>query len=202
MYNLGLFIVKYNLFQHYIMLEKIFWIRHGESVANTHTYLHSLIFDPKLTYVGTKQMLTAAAELVNEDIEILICSPLKRSIESGQIIQRYITASGKIKPNIIICNSIKESGLGLDNITFSKSDTIVNNVLNIAPFSGYNKFIDLLENLKKKHKKIAIVGHQKINKQYIHNLSLNECKPMNNGAIVKMELLPDKTYTVENYLKT
>jgi broad specificity phosphatase PhoE len=183
-------------------MEKIFWIRHGESVANTYTYLHCLIFDPELTNFGIKQMLKVAAELVNEDIEILICSPLKRSIESGQIIQRYITASGKIKPNIIICNSIKESGLGLDNIAFSKSDTILNNVLNIAPFSVYHKFVDLLENLKQKHKKIAIVGHQKINSQYIHNITSKQCKPMNNGEIVKMELMPDKTYSVENYLKT
>jgi broad specificity phosphatase PhoE len=184
------------------MLEKIFWIRHGESVANTYTYLHSLVFDPELTYVGIKQMLKVAAELANEDIEILICSPLKRSIESGQIIQSYLKSSGKNKPIIIISNSLKESGLGLDNITFSKSDTILNNILNIVPFSFYDKFVDLLENLKKKHKKIAIVGHQKINNQFIQNLSLKKCKPMNNGEILKMELLHDKTFIVENYLKT
>ena len=153
------------------MLEKIFWIRHGESRANTYTYLHSLVFDPELTYVGKKQMFKVASELANEDIELLICSPLKRSIESGEIIQRYLIASGKIKPNIIICNSLKESGLGLDNITFSKSNTILNNVLNIVPFSFYHKFVDLLENLKNKHKKIAIIGHQKINSKYIYILN-------------------------------
>ena len=184
------------------MVEKIFWIRHGESVANTHTYLHSLILDPELTYIGIKQMLKVATELANEDIEILVCSPLKRSIESGQIIQSYLKSSGKNKPKIIICNSIKESGLGLDNITFCKSDTILNTLLNVVPFSFYPKFVDLLENLKKTHKKIAIVGHQKINGQYIYNLSSNEIKPMKNGEIITTGLLPNGKYIVENYLKT
>ena len=179
---------------------QVFWIRHGQSVANTFNYLHSFVLDPDLTSLGRKQMLQVAKLMANENIEILICSPLKRSLESAQIIKTYIKTVGKNEPSIIISNSIKESGLGLDNIALQETDSLLNKIINFSPFSFYNKFYCLLESLLKNYKKIAVIGHQNVNSKYIYNLTNLQPEPMNNGEIIKMNVYP--TYsTVENYLK-
>ena len=180
---------------------EIFWIRHGQSVANTFNYLHSLVLDPDLTNLGRKQMLEVAKKLINENIEIIICSPLKRSLESGQIIKSYIETISKISPKLYITNTIKESGLGLDNIALHETDSIINKILNFSPFSFYSSFYKLLESLMIDNKKIMIIGHQHINSKYINLLTNISITPMANGEIIKMNVNQNKEYSLEKYLK-
>lgn len=183
------------------MKVEIFWIRHGESVANTFNYLHSLVLDPGLTNLGRKQMLEVGKKLINENIEIIICSPLKRSIESGQIIKSYIETISKISPKLYITNTIKESGLGLDNIALHETDSIINKIKNFSPFSFYNSFYKLLESFIKHNKKIIIIGHQHVNSKYINLLTNISITPMSNGEIIKMNVNQNKEYSLEKYLK-
>jgi len=183
------------------MEAEIFWIRHGESVANTFNYLHSLVLDPGLTNLGKKQMLDLAKNIVNENIEIIICSPLQRSIESGQIIKSYIETIHKSSPKICVSNTIKESGLGLDNIALYKTDNIINKLINFSPFSFYHSFYQLLENVMKENKKILIIGHQNVNSKYIQLLTSITIEPMKNGDIIKINVNKNKEYILEKILK-
>jgi broad specificity phosphatase PhoE len=182
------------------MEREIFWVRHGESVANTFNYFHSLIIDPELTNLGKKQMLEVAKKIVNNNIEIMVCSPLKRSIQSCQIIQNYIETITEKPITIYITNSIKESGLGLDNIALHKTDSFINKLMNFSPFSFYSTFYELLKSLMKYDKKIAIIGHQHVNTKFIRLLSNIQIEPMKNGEIIKMNI-KNTQYILENYLK-
>ncbi len=180
---------------------EVFWIRHGQSVANTFYYLHSFIIDPDLTSLGRKQMLEVAKLLASENIDYIICSPLKRSIESGQIIKSYMKIIGKCEPVIVITSSIKESGLGLDNISLQPTDSIITKIINISPFCFYGIFYDLLRSLLKNNKKIAIIGHQHVNSKFIYELSNTNIIPMKNGEIIKMSFINNGlSVFLQNYL--
>jgi len=183
------------------MESEIFWIRHGESVANTFNYLHSLVLDPDLTNLGRKQMLEVAKNILSENIEIIICSPLKRSVESAYIIKSYIETLSNNSPKLYISSSIKESGLGLDNMALYKNDTIMNKIINILPFSFYNSFYQLIESIMKHHKKIMIIGHQNVNTKFIQLLTNITIEPMKNGDIIKINVARNKEYSLEKYLK-
>tara|TARA_B100001094_G_scaffold284706_1_gene298374 strand:- start:1906 stop:2331 length:426 start_codon:yes stop_codon:yes gene_type:complete len=122
----------------------IYYIRHGESIANVHTYTHWSLLDPELTEKGKIQCYETKQLLKNVNFEIIICSPLKRSIQSASL----------LFPNrIIYCfPEVSEIGFGLDNFS------------NYEPF-GFPYVIMMKEPLdyllnNSYNKNIAIISHE------------------------------------------
>ena len=66
----------------------IFLMRHGVTIWNEkgitqgHTQNH-------LSKTGIKETILAAEKLENEKIDIIICSPLKRALQTAEIINKY-----------------------------------------------------------------------------------------------------------------
>ena len=186
------------------MINTIYWIRHGQSVANTHKFLHPIYLDPPLTELGQEQMSNVGRALFDEDIEIIICSPLIRSIESAKIIQSYIKFHGKNCPKLVMLPSLCEKGIGLDNVSIhsllycKKPITFIQNVFKVSQFKIFEqKLIEIAGT----YKKIAIVGHENINNEYIKKLADQEIPSMKNGEIVKLTMSDNKIVALENYLR-
>jgi phosphoserine phosphatase len=64
-------------------MTKIIAVRHAESIANTQGIYQGQTYDTGLSSLGKKQAKALAARLLNEKIDKLICSPLKRTIQTA-----------------------------------------------------------------------------------------------------------------------
>lgn len=186
------------------MINTIYWIRHGQSVANTHKYLHPIYLDPPLTELGQSQILDASHALNASDVDIILCSPLIRSIESGKIIQGYLKCHTEKHPKLIILNSLVEKGIGLDNIAVhslincTKPTNLINRIMGKSP---YKSFLEELREICKKYRNIVIVGHENINNEYIRKLCNIDITPMKNGEIIMLTMSNFRIVSVENYLR-
>lgn len=185
------------------MINTIYWIRHGESVANTYKYLHSMILDPILKPNGQDQIICASKSILDCNIQLILCSPLIRSIESGKIIKNYLQSHCDNQPlDFIIDSTILEGGLGLDNMPINNIICYSKNIGQVIPFiSQYGRFRKNLNKYCRKYTNIAIVGHQKTNSEFIKKMTNQTILPMKNGEIVKMTLYDGKVTCLENYLR-
>jgi broad specificity phosphatase PhoE len=88
---------------------KIVLIRHGESEANVAGLLSSKPSDPYgLTNLGVEQV-KHAAELITENIDMAYVSPLKRTLQTADIVIDRL----KDKPVVRVDNRIKEIDYGI-----------------------------------------------------------------------------------------
>lgn len=185
----------------YIMKKEVYWIRHGESTANISAYLHMLYLNPDLSQKGTGQMVSCGDRLFDKDIQIILCSPLKRSIESANIIKKQIISKGRNPPIIQIIDTLKESGIGLDNIFFNNQDgSFLTDIRRIIPTNFFYFFKKDFDEYVSKYNKILIVGHHNVNKSYINKLTDMDIS-MNNGDIYILHIDNDKIVSLEDYSK-
>lgn len=70
-------------------MRKLFLIRHGESQWNVLRKIQGQK-DTNLTELGEKQALSLAKKLLNEDIDTIVTSDLKRAYNTGKIISDFI----------------------------------------------------------------------------------------------------------------
>ena len=70
----------------------IYFVRHGETESNVRGVFAGQKDDSILTPKGRDQALTTAKEIKNKDIKIdrVICSPLKRTVETANIIAKEV----------------------------------------------------------------------------------------------------------------
>ena len=183
------------------MKKEIYWIRHGESTANIDEYLHMLHYNPELSQKGIGQMVSCGDRLFDKDIEIILCSPLKRSIESANLIKKQIISKGCKPPIIQIIDTLKESGIGLDNICLhNKDSSLLSNIVRIIPTNFFYFFKKDFDQYISQYNKILIVGHHNVNKSYIKKLTDIEIS-MNNGDIYIIHIQTDKIISLEDYSK-
>lgn len=183
-------------------ITRLYWSRHSESVANTHEYLHSLCIDPELTNNGKKCSLQFANKLITKNIHIdyIICSPLKRSIETGKIIKNAFSINRLNSPKIHVIPYIKEQGFGLDNIptrheyySYTKLKT---KLMAFTPFSQYNEFIKSLKNYE--GLSILIIGHKNTNIDYIQRLTNIKLDRFNNNECYRIIFENMNFKTIQN----
>lgn len=185
----------------YIMKKKVYWIRHGESTANIDEYLHMLYYNPELSQKGKGQMASCGDRLFDKDIQVILCSPLKRSIESANIIKKQIISKGRNPPIIHIIDSIKESGIGLDNICLNnQNSSLLSDIVRIIPTNFFYFFKKDFDEYISQYNNILIVGHHNVNKSYIKKLTDIEIS-MNNGDIYILNIESDKITSLEDYSK-
>jgi broad specificity phosphatase PhoE len=71
-------------------MPRIYYVRHGENIANiTREFSHKKV-DYSLTEKGTKQAEATAGALEEKRICSIYCSPLKRAIETADVIGKRL----------------------------------------------------------------------------------------------------------------
>lgn len=85
-------------------MTNLYIIRHGESVANVEGRYQGQTYDTDLSQLGIKQSQAVAEELSLENIEQIICSPLKRTLQTAQIIGKHLDLSIQTDARIIEIN--------------------------------------------------------------------------------------------------
>src|SRR5436309_1380376 len=68
------------------LMKKIYFVRHGESEANSLGLSAGSEFDTPLTNFGREQARKAGQELKDKKIELIIASPMERTVETATII--------------------------------------------------------------------------------------------------------------------
>ena len=165
----------------------IFWIRHGLSCANIHTYFHALKFDPQLTFDGI-ECSESAKNYIPKNLDFVFASGLKRAIETAL---SMFGSSLKKNQKIVSVPFISEQGFGYDNMIsktqvlenyfkpiMDKLDLRIHKIskdMNKADLKEFFRFLMLFLTLKSKELnktnfRIAIVTHSHFMK---HN---NICK--------------------------
>lgn len=137
--------------------------RHGQTDWNLQRKLQGRA-DIELNHTGIEQAKIAKEELVNEKIDLIICSPLKRARQTADIINE-----GRNIP-IIIDERISERDFGefegMSTMDFDfnafwsyKQNNKYNKAENIRMF--FKRVYDFLDDIKEKYKgkKILIVSH-------------------------------------------
>ncbi len=86
---------------------KLFFVRHGESVANANNIVSPL--NTPLTNNGMEQSQTIGRALIDKKATMIVCSPLLRSRQTAGIIANILKISTK---DIRIINELQERYLG------------------------------------------------------------------------------------------
>lgn len=85
-------------------MAKIIAVRHAESIANTKGIYQGQTYDTPLSSLGKKQALALAKELKNYKIDKIVASPLKRTMQTAQIISSKIGLSLQKEKAVIETN--------------------------------------------------------------------------------------------------
>lgn len=142
---------------------KITFVRHGETNWNLEGRLQGQTDIPKLTEKGLKQIELAGKKLKENEYDVIICSPLERTIQTAK----------QIKPNsnMIFDDRLKERSYGNLEGHYSSEKTYDINLLwdyninysdnNVETVKDFFKriysFLDEL--IKKDYKSVLLVSH-------------------------------------------
>lgn len=143
------------------MKRKIFFVRHGESVANTKGIFAGQRDNSPLTEKGREQAKQAAIDLLRKKLKLkkIIVSPLIRAYETAQIIIRHASLQNV---EIIVEKRIAEYDMG--SLTGTPYRKITSKELVVAENAeDPQKFMDrvhsLLEEIINTNETILIVSH-------------------------------------------
>lgn len=101
---------------------KLILARHGETDHNRERVVQSLE-KPELTALGVKQARALANYLEHEGIEVMFCSPSKRTMQTMQIIREAINLPADVEPLIVERNAGVWEGRHVDDmIAFRESE--------------------------------------------------------------------------------
>lgn len=97
-------------------MTKIILLRHGQSIGNLEGYFQGQI-DAELSDIGKKQAELAAKRLQNENIDIIISSPLQRTYYTAVYVNKYHNVPIVINKDIIEINAGCWSGKYINDIS-------------------------------------------------------------------------------------
>lgn len=118
-------------------MQHLYFIRHGESVLNSQG-IFSGRTDTPLTPTGRQQIAKTGQTLKDKNINLIVTSPMKRTIETAQIIANIINYP---KDSIVINNLFSERNYGPYEGT--------KYIPNIGDLEGIEKIEDLILRAKK-----------------------------------------------------
>ena len=198
---------------------KIYLIRHGESLANLGLVSADFSMDNQntLSKKGEDQIRAIIPAFQNCNIVRIFSSPMKRAVESAEILQ-----SGLVnKPKIIIDNHLKEIDYGI--FTDDRNNPEMQNIAKqqiagdqeIRFGDGENireileRFLDFLIDTYKENQndKIIILSHGRllsIVSKKIEELCQKKIKKSKivNASIIEVELNNDEINILKTYLNT
>ena len=147
---------------------KLYVIRHGQTKCNKENKYNCRL-DEDINEIGIKQAEEASKIVKNLDIDLIICSTLKRAMKTAQIVNE------DKKCEIIYDKALEERGYG--NLEGKTNNEIVEHLKNREDFNNYNlnlqreniepvrdvcdRVWNLLDKIKEKYsdKKILLVTH-------------------------------------------
>ncbi len=138
----------------------IYFVRHGESEANVVGLFAGQKEDSVLTEKGREQALVTAQEIKKvHSIDRIISSPLKRALETAQIIAKEL---GINPEDIIIEKQITEYDMGsLTGTPFHKISSLLLTTAENAedPESFKERVISFVKSLQNSNETILLVSH-------------------------------------------
>ena len=198
---------------------KIYLIRHGESLANLGLVSADFSMDNQnsLSKKGEEQIRAIIPDFQNCNIMQIFSSPMKRAVESAEILQ-----SGLInKPKIIIDGSLKEIDYGI--FTDDRDNPEMQNIAKkqIAGdqeirFGGGENIREILERFlgflvdtykENQNNEIIVFSHGRLLSivgkkiEDICQKKIKESK-IENASIIEVELNNDEINILETYLNT
>lgn len=90
-------------------MKTVYFVRHAQSQANVDGLMAGSEFETPLTKDGENQAKEAGEYLKNKGIEVIVCSPMKRTVKTAQIIAKEIGYDAK---KIVTNPLLTERGLG------------------------------------------------------------------------------------------
>jgi len=139
----------------------IYFVRHGESEANTRHVFAGQKDDSMLTNKGREQALATAQEIIKEGLKIdkIYSSPLKRASETAKIIAKGLNFENS---NIIIDKHIIEYDMG--SLTGTPWGVISSEILTKAknaedPNDFQERVCSFVKELSKSPENILLVSH-------------------------------------------
>lgn len=172
-------------------MEKIYFVRHGESEANVKRQFAGQREDSPLTEFGQQQAKQAAKDLLNYNFKIdrIISSPLARAYETAKIIAKHAKMNIKIE----IDERAAEYDMGeLTGRVYQKitSQELVNAEGAEDPSAFQNRVQDLINELRQGHKNVLIVSHAgvgriiEVTKKNLDPKSFYDLSPLPNAKII------------------
>jgi uncharacterized phosphatase len=76
-------------------MKTIYFVRHGESDANSRRIMAGTVMDVGLTSKGRTQAKKAGQDLKDKNIDLIVSSPMKRATETAEIIAKEIDYNPK-----------------------------------------------------------------------------------------------------------
>jgi probable phosphoglycerate mutase len=172
-------------------MEKIYFVRHGESEANVKRQFAGQKEDSPLTDLGRQQAKQAAKDLLKYDFKIdrVISSPLLRAHETAKIIVK----EAKMGLEIEIDERIAEYDMGA--LTGTAHHKISSQELVAAegaedPSEFQNRVQDLINELRQGDKNVLIVSHAgvgriiEVSKKNLDPKSFYDLGPLPNAKII------------------
>ena len=198
---------------------KIYLIRHGESLANLGLVSADFSMDNQntLSKKGENQIQTIIPAFQNCNIMWIFSSPMKRAVESAEILQSGLVS----KPKIIIDGRLKEIDYGI--YTDDRDNPEMQNIAKrqiagdqeIRFGGGENireileRFLDFLVTTYKIHQndEIIILSHGRllsIVSKKIEDICQKKIKEskIENASIIDVELNNNEINTLKTYLNT
>jgi len=81
-------------------MTRLLLVRHGQDVDNSHRVLNGHR-DTSLTKLGKEQAKIVASKLIDDNVEIVVSSPLKRAFETAQVIASELGIRSVIKEELL-----------------------------------------------------------------------------------------------------
>lgn len=198
---------------------KIYLIRHGESLANLGLVSADFSMDNQntLSKKGEDQIRAIIPAFQNCNIVRIFSSPMKRAVESAEILQSDLVN----KPKIIIDNHLKEIDYGI--FTDDRNNPEMQNIAKkqiagdqeIRFGGGENireileRFLDFLVDIYKENQndEIIVFSHGRllsIVSKKIEELCQKEIKKskIENASIIELELNNNEINLLKTYLNT
>ncbi len=178
-------------------MKTIFFVRHGESESNVAGLMSGQGNDIPLTINGCTQAKEAGQKLKNKGIELIVCSPLIRTVETATIIAKEINyAPDKIVTNPLLTERKYGVYEGRPAEIFSKDfqNNIVHESVETTKqmYDRFKKALNWLSSLKES--KILIVSHGgasraiRVVNQNLHHSHMYKLEAFANGHVYEFEL--------------
>lgn len=178
-------------------MKTIYFVRHGESESNVSGVMSGQGNDIPLTSHGREQAKKAGQDLKDKGIELVVCSPLIRTVETATIIAKELGYD----PQKIVTNPLfaeRRYGIyeGRPREIFDEDflkDSVHNSVETTEQMhERLSKALDWLQSFKEDT--ILVVSHGgasravRVINQNLHHSHMYKLEAMQNAAIYKFEL--------------
>ncbi len=91
-------------------MKTIYYVRHGESEGNVQGIVSGGEHDALLTDEGRKQASRAGRDLKDKKIDLIVCSPMQRTVDTAQLIAKELGINPK---DILVNEDFRERMMGV-----------------------------------------------------------------------------------------